>query len=136
MDGVTDRAAPPDPYEFLPSLPAFTLESDDIADGAKNLWNSTEGARDAVGDAAAAVDFGPLLFRGAEGVIHHRGRLLVDERTDEDAFRFLSGLAITFRVGSPDSPTAATRRLPSVDAVYALLEWLARRKPSKRKPTR
>lgn len=34
MDSVTDRAAPPDPYEFLPSLPAFTLESDDIADGA------------------------------------------------------------------------------------------------------
>jgi len=56
-----------------------------------------------------------------------------DDQTDEDAFRFLSGLATTFRVGSPDSPTAATRRLPNVDAVYALLEWLARRKPAKRR---
>jgi len=59
-----------------------------------------------------------------------------DDQTDEDAFRFLSGLSTTFRVGSPDSPTAATRRLPSVDAVYALLEWLARRTPAKRRRTR
>ena len=50
-----------------------------------------------------------------------------DDQTDEDAFRFLAGLATTFRVGSPDAPTAATRRLPNVDAVQALLEWLARR---------
>ena len=50
-----------------------------------------------------------------------------DDQTDEDAFRFLSGLATTFRVGSPDTPTAATRRLPNVDAVVALIEWLGRR---------
>jgi trehalose 6-phosphate synthase/phosphatase len=36
-----------------------------------------------------------------------------DDQTDEDAFRFLAGLAMTFRVGSADTPTAATRRLPS-----------------------
>jgi trehalose 6-phosphate synthase/phosphatase len=50
-----------------------------------------------------------------------------DDQTDEDAFRFLSGLAQTFRVGSADTPTAATRRLPNVESVQALLEWLARR---------
>lgn len=50
-----------------------------------------------------------------------------DDRTDEDAFRFLSGLAATFRVGPADSPTAATRRLPNVPAVRALLEYLRNR---------
>ena len=50
-----------------------------------------------------------------------------DDQTDEDAFRFLAGLSTTFRVGSVDTPTAATRRLPDVDAVSALLEWLAAR---------
>jgi trehalose 6-phosphate synthase/phosphatase len=50
-----------------------------------------------------------------------------DDQTDEDAFRFLAGLASTFRVGSADTPTAARRRLPDVNAVQALLEWLARR---------
>ena len=54
-----------------------------------------------------------------------------DDHTDEDAFRFLAGLATTFRVGSADTPTAANRRLPDVDSVRALLEWLARRKPGK-----
>jgi trehalose 6-phosphate synthase/phosphatase len=33
-----------------------------------------------------------------------------DDQTDEDAFRFLAGLATTFRVGSADTPTAASRR--------------------------
>jgi trehalose 6-phosphate synthase/phosphatase len=51
-----------------------------------------------------------------------------DDQTDEDAFRFLAGLATTFRVGPADTPTAATRRLPDVNAVRALLEWLAARK--------
>jgi trehalose-6-phosphatase len=51
-----------------------------------------------------------------------------DDHTDEDAFRFLAGLAMTFRVGSADTPTAATRRLPNVEAVRTLLEWLARRR--------
>ncbi len=50
-----------------------------------------------------------------------------DDQTDEDAFRFLAGLAMTFRVGSADTPTAAGRRLPDVDAVRALLTWLGRR---------
>ena len=50
-----------------------------------------------------------------------------DDETDEDAFRFLAGLASTFRVGSSDTPTAATRRLPDVNAVHALLDWIARR---------
>ena len=50
-----------------------------------------------------------------------------DDQTDEDAFRFLAGLAITFRVGKAETLTAAGRRLPNVDAVRTLLEWLARR---------
>jgi len=48
-----------------------------------------------------------------------------DDRTDEDAFRFLAGLAMTFRVGSADTPTAAARLLPDVESVRALLAWLA-----------
>ncbi len=51
-----------------------------------------------------------------------------DDQTDEDAFRFLSGLAETFRVGPATTATMATRRLPDVEAVRALLEWLARRR--------
>jgi trehalose 6-phosphate synthase/phosphatase len=50
-----------------------------------------------------------------------------DDHTDEDAFRFLAGLAMTFRVGSADTLTSATRRLPNVGAVRALLEWLGQR---------
>ncbi len=52
-----------------------------------------------------------------------------DDQTDEDAFNLLGGLAYTFRVGPADSLTAATRRLPNVDSVCALLEWLGRRAP-------
>jgi len=50
-----------------------------------------------------------------------------DDQTDEDAFRFLAGLAITFRVGKAETLTAAARRLPNVDAVRTLLDWLSRR---------
>jgi trehalose 6-phosphate synthase/phosphatase len=50
-----------------------------------------------------------------------------DDETDEDACRVLSGLGITFRVGSPDLPTLASRHLPNVDSVQALLQWLSRR---------
>jgi len=50
-----------------------------------------------------------------------------DDHTDEDAFRFLAGLAMTFRVGSANTPTAAKRRLPNVESVRKLLEWLSRR---------
>ncbi|UCE86077.1 MAG: bifunctional alpha,alpha-trehalose-phosphate synthase (UDP-forming)/trehalose-phosphatase [Deltaproteobacteria bacterium] len=50
-----------------------------------------------------------------------------DDETDEDAFRMLSGLGVTFRVGSADTLTLATRRLPNTEAVGALLQWIARR---------
>lgn len=58
-----------------------------------------------------------------------------DDQTDEDAFRFLAGLAETFRVGSPDTSTEATHRLPNVDAVASLLEWIGRR-PEPQPPRR
>ena len=50
-----------------------------------------------------------------------------DDETDEDAFRFLAGLAMTFRVGTADTLTSASRRLPNVEGVQGLLEWLADR---------
>jgi trehalose 6-phosphate synthase/phosphatase len=50
-----------------------------------------------------------------------------DDQSDEDAFWALAGLGFTFRVGSADTPTQAARRLPNVEAVRTLLEWLARR---------
>ncbi len=50
-----------------------------------------------------------------------------DDETDEDAFRFLGGLAITFRVGRSDLLTAATHHLPNVDAVRTLINWLTDR---------
>ena len=52
---------------------------------------------------------------------------LGDDQTDEDAFRVLAGLGVTFRVGTADSLSLADRRLPNVDAVQALLEWLTAR---------
>ena len=53
-----------------------------------------------------------------------------DDETDEDAFRVLSGLGITFRVSGADSTTAATRTLPDVGGVRALLDWISRRPAS------
>ena len=50
-----------------------------------------------------------------------------DDQTDEDAFRVLLGLGITFRIGSADSPTLASRRLPDVAAVERMLAWLSER---------
>jgi trehalose 6-phosphate synthase/phosphatase len=50
-----------------------------------------------------------------------------DDLTDEDPFRVLSGLGITFRIGPPDEATAALRNLPSVESMQALLSWLAKR---------
>ncbi len=50
-----------------------------------------------------------------------------DDQTDEDAFRFLDGLAMTFRVGTADTLTAAAHRLPNPGAVGALLGYLSRR---------
>ena len=50
-----------------------------------------------------------------------------DDQTDEDALHILAGLGVTFRVGSADTPTAASRLLSNVAAVEALLSWLAER---------
>ncbi len=50
-----------------------------------------------------------------------------DDSTDEDAFRSLQGLGVSFRVGGAQGSTRATRRLPSPDAIYTLLQWLAAR---------
>ena len=50
-----------------------------------------------------------------------------DDDTDEDAFRALQGLGVTFRVGAADQPTSAQRRLRDVSAVEAMLRWLAAR---------
>ncbi len=47
-----------------------------------------------------------------------------DDETDEDAFRALSGLGATFRVGPADQPTRARRRLSGVEAVGTLLRWI------------
>ena len=52
-----------------------------------------------------------------------------DDDTDEDAFRSLQGLGVTFRVGRAERPTLAARRLPNVEAVETLLRWLAERPP-------
>ena len=57
-----------------------------------------------------------------------------DDETDEDAFRALEGLAFTFRVGPAERPTSAARRLPDVDAVEALLRWIAERPAAKATP--
>jgi trehalose-phosphatase len=67
--------------------------------------------------------YGPAWSEGVRTVY------VGDDHTDEDAFRVLAGLGITFRVGGSDLPTAATRTLPNVAAVQALLGWLGRRVP-------
>ena len=61
-----------------------------------------------------------------------------DAGVNEDAFRFLSGLSrafrfrlrFRFRLGSPDTPTAASCRLLEVEAVQALLSRIGRRAES------
>jgi trehalose 6-phosphate synthase/phosphatase len=50
-----------------------------------------------------------------------------DDETDEDAFRALQGLGVTFRVGRAEHPTFATHRVPNVAAVEQLLNWIATR---------
>jgi trehalose 6-phosphate synthase/phosphatase len=50
-----------------------------------------------------------------------------DDDTDEDAFRALQGLGVTFRVGRAERSTLASHRLPNVDAVETLLRWVAGR---------
>jgi trehalose 6-phosphate synthase/phosphatase len=49
------------------------------------------------------------------------------DATDESTFGLLSGMGITFRIGSADILTAASRRLPNIFSVRALLEWIAKR---------
>jgi len=58
---------------------------------------------------------------------HVRIVYIGDDHTDEDAFRILEGMAVTFRVGPAETLTAARHRLANVDAVGAVLRWLARR---------
>jgi trehalose 6-phosphate synthase/phosphatase len=60
---------------------------------------------------------------------HVRVIYIGDDQTDEDAFRIFHGMAATFRVGPTGTDTAADRRLPNVEAVIAILRWLAQRKP-------
>ncbi len=50
-----------------------------------------------------------------------------DDQTDEDAFRFLSGLAMTFRVGTSETVTGARHLLPNPDSVRSVLGWVASR---------
>jgi trehalose 6-phosphate synthase/phosphatase len=50
-----------------------------------------------------------------------------DDDTDEDAFRALQGLGVTFRVGRAERPTLASHRLPDLRAVETLLRWVAER---------
>ena len=50
-----------------------------------------------------------------------------DDDTDEDAFRILQGLGVSFRVGRAERPTLASHRLPNVEAVATLLRWVATR---------
>jgi trehalose-phosphatase len=58
---------------------------------------------------------------------HVRAVYVGDDDTDEDAFRALQGLGVTFRVGRAERPTLASYRLPNVEAVEALLRWIAER---------
>jgi trehalose 6-phosphate synthase/phosphatase len=60
----------------------------------------------------------------SEGV---RAVYVGDDETDEDAFRALQGLGMTFRVGRAERPTLASHRLPDVRAVETLLRWAAER---------
>jgi len=51
-----------------------------------------------------------------------------DDNTDEDAMKALQGMAITFRVtASQNVRTQANYRLPSTDAVFTMLKWVAKR---------
>ncbi|MCL4131565.1 UNVERIFIED_CONTAM: hypothetical protein GTU68_007496 [Idotea baltica] len=51
-----------------------------------------------------------------------------DDTTDEDAMQALQGMAVTFRVTSSRSlRTAASYRLPNLNAVFKMLKWIARR---------
>ncbi|XP_063240546.1 uncharacterized protein LOC134541223 [Bacillus rossius redtenbacheri] len=50
-----------------------------------------------------------------------------DDETDEDAMEALKGMAVTFRITTSHiTHTVAQHRLPSTDAVLALLKWVER----------
>ncbi|MFQ5843588.1 MAG: bifunctional alpha,alpha-trehalose-phosphate synthase (UDP-forming)/trehalose-phosphatase [Planctomycetota bacterium] len=77
------------------------------------------------------------LLRGLHGrdwVETVRTIYVGDDETDEDAFRVLDGLGISFRIGSARTATAATYRLPGPEALRSLLLWLVRREPERHRP--
>lgn len=92
-------------------------------------------------DAHAAVEARPPLdWDKGQAVLHIlreryglgwpqrvRAVYVGDDDTDEDAFRVLADIGVTFRVGSAGTPTGATHRLDDVAGVQALLEWIAAR---------
>jgi trehalose-6-phosphatase len=80
----------------------------------------------------------PILWEDGHAILHivrtRYGRsedtrfvYIGADATDEATFRLLGGLGITFRIGSADTLTAASRRLPNIESVRALLEWIAKR---------
>jgi trehalose 6-phosphate synthase/phosphatase len=54
-----------------------------------------------------------------------RALYLGDDTTDEDAFRSLTGMGRSVRIGGPDASSAADHGLPNPSAVHRLLLWLA-----------
>jgi|WetSurMetagenome_2_1015567.scaffolds.fasta_scaffold243464_1 trehalose 6-phosphate phosphatase len=57
-----------------------------------------------------------------------------DDRTDEDAFRFLKGRGITVFVGPPDSPSEAEYFLQDPDEVLEFLRRVAKMRPLRKSP--
>jgi hypothetical protein len=58
------------------------------------------------------------------------------DAADEEAFRVFTELGFTFRVGSAETQTLARRRLPNLEAVAALLDWLAARPEAAKRTAR
>ena len=52
-----------------------------------------------------------------------------DDDTDEDAFRALQGLGVTFRVGRAERRRSRRAGCRDVSAVETMLRWLAERPP-------
>jgi trehalose 6-phosphate synthase/phosphatase len=140
IDGAwTEAKGPTLTYHYravrLPNREELVKEARDIIHEAgyqaRDAHQALE-ARPPIGwDKGRAVLYVLRSLYGPAWSEHVRVIYVGDDHTDEDAFRLLAGLAITFRVGSADTPTAAARRLPNVDAVCKLLEWLADRNLAK-----